>query len=386
MGLNANILAIVTQDPATAQAIRATFKDEANRFEWRQFDRLDAFSRSTDIERVTAAIFDIDANPEAMLHELETLSHRLNTTRFIVLASELKNDLLLKAMQAGARHFVVKARMEAELASAIDRLAVRTNVSHGVGALITVLSVGGGCGSTTVSVNLAQELADLEHSPAVIVDLDVRYGGAAGLLGAKAQYGIADVLAAKDRIDSTLVRSSSVVISEGLSLLASPGTVDFAHPKRINEDNYRVACKAMCEAYDFVVVDASRVTLNGAITLARESVQTLLVFELNVEQLRRARHMAHALNAIPEVAPKLLPVVNRFRSRRACASVEEARKALNTQAIRTITNDYAAVTACVNEGRPLAVSSPRSRLRKDIRGLAESIHATAFKRNRSNAA
>lgn len=386
MSANANILAIVTRSNDTAAAIRDAVNEKAERLEWRQFERLDAFARATDIDRTAAAIVDIDSHPENMLNELEAISHRLPNTRFIVIASELKSDLLLKAMQAGARHFVVKSRMNEELPGAIDRLAIRVGAHHGRGSVITVLSVGGGCGATTLAVNLAQELSELDSSPAVIADLDSRHGGAGGLLSTKAQYGIADVLAAAERLDSTLVQSSTVVVSEGLSLLASPATVNFREPRPINEANFKLATKAMCEAFDFVIIDASHVSLAGALTLARESVQVLVVFELNVEQMRRARNLTHALIAQPDIAGKVLPVVNRFRSRKACATVEEARKALGTQAIRTITNDYSAVTASVNDGRPLAKAAPRSRLRKDIRMLAESIYATVVKRTRNTGA
>jgi len=321
-----------------------------------------------------------------MLIELEAMSVRLPNARIIVVASELKADLLLKAMEAGARHFVVKDRINAELPGAIDRLTIRRGPQHGCGSMVTVLSVGGGSGATTIAVNLAQELSELDNSPAVIADLDVKNGGAGGLLSTKAQYGIADVLAAAERLDSTLVQSSTVVVSEGLSLLASPATVNYRDPLAINESNLKLASKAMCEAFDFVVVDASDVSLAGAITLARESVQVLVVFELNVEQMRRARNLTHALIAQPDIAGKVLPVINRYRSRKACATVEEARKALSTQAIRTITNDYPAVTASVNDGRPLAKAAPRSRLRKDIRTLAESIHSAVVNRSRSNIA
>lgn len=383
MPVNANILAVITRENAVAQAVRQAVGSKAERLEWRQFERLEAMCQSNEMDRIVAAIVDIDTDPDTMLSDLDSLSQRMQQIRFIVLATELRSELLLKAMQAGARHFVVKSRIPSELPGAIDRLAVRNGSHHGFGAIVTVLSVGGGCGSTTLSVNLAQELCDIEDSSAVIVDLDSRFGGAAGLLGAKAQYGIADVLRAEERIDSTLVQSSSVVISDGLNLLASPATVNFREPLAINEKNLRVACKAMGEAYDFVVIDASRVSINGAITLAQQSVQTLIVFELNVEQMRRARSLAHALLAQPDVAGKVLPVVNRYRSRKACATVEEARKALGTPAIRTITNDYSAVTSSTNEGRTLMKSAPRSRLRKDIRSLAESIHATAVRRPRN---
>jgi pilus assembly protein CpaE len=380
MAEHAHILAIVSRDDATAQAVRAAMEGKAVRPEWRQFGRLDALARSQEVDQTAAALVDIDNDPETMLSEVEALSLRFPHIRFIVLAHQLQNDLLLKAMQAGARHFVVKNRIAVELPGAIDRLALRTTVAHGEGAVVSVLSVGGGCGTTTIAVNLAQELSDLEASPSLIVDLDARFGGAAGLLGVKADYGIADVLATEERLDSTLVRSSAVAVNSNLNLLASPATVNFLDPRPINQSNFRQAAKAFGEAYDFTVIDAGQVALTTAKALATHSTHTLLVFELNVEQMRRARQLAYALTAQNEIRSTIIPVVNRYRSRRACATVDEARKALNTPSVSMINNDYRAVTAGVNQGRPLAFAASRSALRKDIRALAESIHARTAQR------
>lgn len=386
MNEGANILAVVTRDESMAAAVQAVLKGKAMRFDWKQFGRLDAFARDQESGRAAAVIADIDADPEGMLTELETISLRMQNTRFIVLASELKSELLLKAMQAGARHFVVKNRLAAELPSAIDRLAMRTSILHGDGAVIAVLSVGGGCGATTLAVNLTQELSDLESSPALIVDLDDRFGGAAGLLGAKADYGVADVLASEERIDSTLVRSSAVALNNHVSLLASPATVNFLEPKPINYNNLRQAIKAFSEAFEFTVIDAGQVALPAAKTLAAHCAHTLIVFELNVEEIRRARQLMNALTPLVDTRGSIIPVVNRYRSRRAAATVEEARKALDAKSVSMINNDYRAVTSGINEGRPLAFAAPRSALRKDIRALAESIHASTLQRARPGSA
>jgi len=373
-----NILAIVTRDENTAKAVRKAVTGKVVRLEWRQFDRLDAFAHAPGVGQTAAAIVDIDNQPDVMLMELDALSQRHPSIRFIVLASELKSDLLLKAMQAGARHFVVKKQIEAELPGAIDRLALRGSSLQGHGTVITVLSVGGGCGATTIAINLAQELSDIESSPSLIVDLDSNFGGVAGTLGVKADYGIADVLATEERLDSTLVRSSAVSLNNNLNILASPATVNYADPRAINQANFRQAAKAFSEAFEFTVIDAANVSLNAAKSLAAHSSHTLIVFELNVEQMRRARTLTNALFPKGSKNNTVLPVVNRYRSRRACASVDEARKALNTPSIWMINNDYRAVTAGINQGRPLAFAAPRSPLRKDIRSLAESIHATTL--------
>src|SRR6185312_6715325 len=93
-------------------------------------------------------------------------------TRFIVLSTAMGNELLLDAMKAGARHFLLKAAIVAELHDVLKRLSSDSAPSS-TGAAVTILSAGGGCGATTVAVNLAAELqlrGEAGHAdPALVV-------------------------------------------------------------------------------------------------------------------------------------------------------------------------------------------------------------------------
>ncbi len=62
-------------------------------------------------------------------------------------------------MQAGARHFLRKSAIQTELDPVLEHL-----LSHGpqestrLGVVLSVFSCSGGCGATTVAINLANEL------------------------------------------------------------------------------------------------------------------------------------------------------------------------------------------------------------------------------------
>ena len=63
----------------------------------------------------SAVIVDIDSDPSAMPAELEPIVDRFPYTRLIVIAGEQQMDWMIQAMQAGARHFLIKRNIPTEL-------------------------------------------------------------------------------------------------------------------------------------------------------------------------------------------------------------------------------------------------------------------------------
>src|SRR6185436_8948194 len=115
-------------------------------------------------------------------------------------------ELLLEAMQVGARHFLLKKSVPADLSNVLHRLCPESNVVA-QGAAVTVLSAGGGCGATTVAVNLAAELQalDTDSRPALVADLDAHYGAVATYLGVDGEHGIYDLLTRAGALDGQLI-------------------------------------------------------------------------------------------------------------------------------------------------------------------------------------
>ena len=64
------------------------------------------------------------------------------------------------------------------------------------GSAVTILSAGGGCGATTLAVNLAAELGAIDPSsdPPLVVDLDYHYGAVSTYLAVQGDYGVLDLL------------------------------------------------------------------------------------------------------------------------------------------------------------------------------------------------
>jgi pilus assembly protein CpaE len=340
---------------------------------------LDQLTRTLDQNKMSAVVVDIDGEPLEVLADLEPILDNFPLARTIVIASEQRHDWMLRAMQAGARHFLVKSAISKELLDVLQRLmpvspAGERALRQGV---VTILSAGGGCGATTLAVNLAGELHRVSDHRSLLVDLDYRYGGVAGYLGVKAPFGVANVLADHSCIDADLVRSTAARYSERLHVLVSPATVYLLRPEELQYEQMSRVLRSARQAYQYTVVDAPGVSIEVAADLARASELTVIVLELNVEDIRIARALLEALLTNGIAADRIVAIVNRYSRRRQMVPWGEAKRALKAVHVRRLSNDYAHAAASSNYGKPLAEVAPRSRLRREIQSLAKAIHSAS---------
>jgi pilus assembly protein CpaE len=326
--------------------------------------------------QAAVALIDADPQPMSVLSGVEPLVRKFPNTRFVVLCRDPRGDVVDEAMQVGARRCVNKSSLVADLPSVLRRLLQDVAAVPGpTGSVVTVLSASGGCGCTTVAINLADELRLASSKEVLLIDMDRFYGAVATYLGIQGNYGIVDLLAQRGTIDAQLVTTTALSSPQGLHVLLSPATVNFADPLPMPYDQIDVALGACRQAFGFTVIDAPRMPMDVAATLAQSSVLTLITFELAVIDIRCARAMLTALTDLRVPRERILFVLNRWRKRGTMISVDEAQAALEGMPIRNLANDFEATLRSINLGQTLSQAAPRSDLRKDLRDLAASVIA-----------
>jgi len=321
------------------------------------------------------ALIDIDTKPDEILAQLESITSEFDKTRFIVLSGGMRNEWILGAMRAGARHYMVKESISAELCEVLHRLTPKESADQEpAGEVVTILSAGGGCGATTLAINMANSLRINTAQPCLLMDMDVSFGAVASCLGLKSQYGLADVLSQGERIDPQLILSTATDHREGLHILTSPATSDFGAASPLDFANTELAMEACRHAYPFTVVDAPRVPMDVAATLARQSLATFVVFQLNVKDLHAAQAIFLQLTERHVPWDTLIPVANRCQKRRMTISPKDAQQVLgSTMPIRQLSNDFASASQAMNYGQTLAKVAGRSKLCQDIDQLAKDV-------------
>lgn len=378
MTLESNIL-LVTRDDETANTVKtALFHSEGMTLAGICHDVSDlrSYLSKTNIQ---AVVVDIDLDPSRVLYDLGEILHSYPEIYIIVVCSSFHKELVLRAMQSGARNFLEKNNIAAELSEVLQHLAKKSQrTKTGVASVISIFSAGGGCGATTVAVNLASELRLLSSQPVLAVDLDNCFGTVSIYLGIQSQYGIADVLNRKGLIDQHLIQSSAYSYMDDFHILVSPASMETPGTISLEYKNLPHVLETCRQLYGYTVIDAPRLPEHTMTTLAGLSDMILIVYQLTVKDVHFARSMVSSLTESGIASQKIVLLANRVKKRGPLIRLEDSKKAIGLSSCQAIRSNWRTAMKAVNHGQPLVQVARSSGLRSDFRKLAAKIHAEKF--------
>lgn len=331
--------------------------------------------RMMEMHEPQLVLVDVDPNPDQGLNELESISERYPATRFIVMASGSLNGYMLKAMQIGVRHVQFKSTLDSELGDVMRRLVPHKTGNAKRGNVVSLLSAGGGCGATTLALNLSNQMFEQGNDRVMLVDLDVAYGSLGTYLDLQSAYGVSDILSAGSRLDEELIESTAVHFHDRFHVLLSPATTQGPLAAPLPTEHIDLVLGTCRRLYRHTIVDAPRFEMDASARLARASDLVLIVFQLNVKDLRMAQVIRRSLSSRGVEPGRILMVMNRYRARKALLSIDDVKSSLGDVPLMCVHNDYRNAVRCVNLGRTLNQVAPRSSLTRDVDHLATRIQS-----------
>lgn len=365
-----NIL-LMTKDSATVNALNAALNENLHVALTAVCQDVSELMKHLANALFKAVMIDIDPDPSRLLQDVATITAMYPEMRVVVASSGSNNELILQAMQSGARYFLSKESITSELNKVLKQIVLNgTKNEVKSGSIVSVISASGGCGATTVAINLANELRLASSETVLAIDLDNYYKTISSYLGISSKYGISDVLTHSEAIDEHLVRSCAYDYMQDFHVLVNHNGI--MSPKGIRYKNIVSMLEACKKAYKYTVIDAPRLTDSIIEDLAKISEFVLIVFQLTVKDMKFAQSLMSSVQVhIP--SDRIIPLANRFKKGSSLIGLKDGKKVLGTDCLYHIRNDWRKITSCINSGRLLADVAPRSRLRKDFQKLTDNI-------------
>jgi chromosome partitioning protein len=248
---------------------------------------------------------------------------------------------------------------------------------------IAIVNQKGGCGKTTISINLASTLAKAGRKT-LLVDMDPQGHCAVGLAIPEEQIeqSISDVLisTADDRpmhIDEVLWE-----ISEGLEL--APASIDLAALEQqmagVNgrEDCLKKVLARLDGKYEFVIVDCPPAV--GLLTLAalRAATDVIVPAETGYFSLHGLSKQLDTLSILcrqcnQQLNVKVLASMYDIRTKMAREILGELRKLFGDKMYKTVVNFNTKLKEAASLGQPISEYDPISKGYKDFQGLVTEI-------------
>jgi pilus assembly protein CpaE len=316
----------------------------------------------------------LDPAVDFVLEVMRQLLETMPGLPAFALTEQTDGDVVLRAMRAGFREYLVKPLTDEELERALAKVDVGQVTTREPGKLIAVLGSAGGVGATMVAVNLASELSALVGEPkrVALVDLDFRYGSVAMMLDIQSQYSIADLCDTMEQVDQDMINKAASDHEVGVRVFARPAT--FQQADSITAAHCVSLLSALTEMCDYVIVDGPSRYDSGGQSVLDSADHVLLVTPLLVTGVRNTDRICRALGEQGFNLNRVHVVANRVDSDPGYLDVAQVEKTLGRTFFVTIPDDWKSVSAAINIGQPLSAQWSRSRARLAIAQLALKLH------------
>ncbi|MEM6888691.1 MAG: AAA family ATPase [Pseudomonadota bacterium] len=341
------------------------------------------------LEFVALAIDDVDEDNLSLLGEIIGQAKSRNI-KVILIAEDVTPAALHSLLRQGADEFVPYPLPENELKEAIERVRVldemraaaqAPKLAGGVekeGAVIVLHGLAGGTGTTTMAVNLAWELANVEKEggPSVcILDLDLQFGSVATHLDLPRREAVYDMLSDTENMDDEIFGQSLLSFQEKMQVLTAPAEIlplDIINSEDVN----RILTHAR-RHFDYVVIDMPSTVVGWTEAVLNTAHVYFAMVELDLRSAQNTLRFKRALQSEELPVEKLRYVMNRaprFTDLSGKARVKRMAESLSVSIDVNMPDGGAPVQQSADHGLPMALSAAKNPLRREIAKLAQSIH------------
>ena len=329
-----------------------------------------------------AAVVQVDADSAASIKRFQKLASAVETP--LIAASYDPPLALVRSLIRAGAHDVIPLPLnfedvETSLRPLIEQINRRSDSAIAAHSkLVSFIKSDGGVGATSIMSQLAIRFAAKEAAhgrETCLVDLDVQFGDVAFQLGLKPKLSLGELLDAGSRLDGDLIRATATDHPSGLKVLASPP--EMMPLEGIHSDHVLRIVELATREFGTVFVDLPSNWTNWSLSLVARSDLVVLVTELKVAALNRARRQLNLLESQDLGTLDIRVAINRCeKSLLRSISLADAGRALGRDVNYTIASDYHLMCSAIDQGVPISEIKRKTAIAKDLDTIDAGIAAT----------
>jgi pilus assembly protein CpaE len=320
-------------------------------------------------------IMELGKDIEREFQIVQSFSNLGTIKEVFLTAPQQDPQVLVRALRAGIREFFPQPVSEQEVRQALASFKQRRDTAkelireQRIGKIINVVASKGGVGNTTIAVNLAVDLANLNKKRSVaLVDMNLLFGEVPLFLDIKPSFHWGEVARNIARLDAMFLMSVLHRHESGIYVLPSPTELDGSH--QLSPDTIENLLTMMKSIFDYTVIDSGHTTDDIALRALELSDTVLVTSVMSVPcltNLNRLTRVFYDLGFTPGENVRL--IVNRYM-KDASISLKDVEESVRMKVSWTVPNDFKATMSAINQGKSLSELSMRSPVARSIRQIA----------------
>lgn len=294
----------------------------------------------------------------------------------IMLTASGELDHKVEGFKVGVDDYLVKPIDRVELEWRIKALLSRTQKTRQVEALpeakvISVFSLRGGVGTTTLAINLALALTQISQREIPLLDLSLKNGHCALMLNLNPIHTIADITGwDNSAIDTATIEQLLLKHRSGVKLLAAPKSP--AEAELVTVEVIDLIWPYLRASYPYLVIDAGSQLVEPVVTLLERSQAIVLLFSPDLASIMATVTALEVMDQLDITSDRVMPVVNRIFSGAGFAT-KDMKEAIKHSISAEIPHNQAAFVQAINSGQPHLITNPNSSASQAIIALAQKI-------------
>ncbi len=319
----------------------------------------------------------------------ETLAVESPSSPVVIMSVQGERDYLRRAMQSGAREFLVKPFTGDELVASIRRVYDMEakkgsylprpplgGAPEGGGEpkapcqVCLVLSGKGGSGKTFVAINLAAALRHETGGRVCLVDLDLQFGDVGVMLNLDHAKTITELVDNEGGLDWEFVDDVLADGPEGLRVLLGPFSPEFGD--LVRAEHVRAVVDVLRREFDYVVVDSGSQLSEATLEAIELADQIVVVGSLTIPAIKDTRLMLKMLESLKVDPSRVLVAVNGHDAH-AVYDAQSIERNLHFPVRLQLPSEPRLVGGSIHRAIPLVISHPDSEVSLLFRNLARSL-------------
>jgi pilus assembly protein CpaE len=324
------------------------------------------------------------------LQATELMAQEVPGSPVIIMSVQGERDYIRRAMQAGAREYLIKPFSGDELTASIRRVhqleqnkgtfLVKAAASPPVhsgdagaprrGEVLLVFSGKGGVGKSIIASNLAIALGMETGARVALVDLDLQFGDIGVLLNLDHSRSITDLADASASNDPDYIQEVLTDGPGGIKVLLAPISPELAD--LVTADHMRTIMLELQRTFDFVVVDTASHLGELNLEAIELATRVIVLTALNITTIKDTKLTLKVLESLNVERDRILVVLNRCDAHSEF-NREAVENSLRFPIALQIAHDPRVVGTSVNRGAPFVSASPEAEISRNIRELVSRL-------------
>lgn len=345
----------------------------------------------------------MDVNMPIMdgIQATETLAQEVPGSPVIIMSVQGERDYLRRAMQSGAREFLIKPFSGDELIASIRRvyqleqkkesfLAKTTGTVVATpgapadgeasprraeqGQVLFFYSGKGGVGKSLISANLAVSMANETKAKVALVDLDLQFGDIGVLLNLDHSQSITDLIENIDHMDPDFIREIMVDGPSGIKVLLTPSSPELAD--LVTVDHIRKIFSELRKMFDYIIVDSSAHLGEINLEVLDHADKVVVVTSLSIPAIKNTKLALKIFDSLSISPDRVVLLLNKSDAHSEF-NKESVEANLRFPIAGQIPNDPKLVINSINRGNPFVSTHPESEISQRIRELVGKVLPSA---------